>query len=252
MQVMAADSAWAPETLVTAAGVLFALLGGIATTWATLHAAHPKRRLIYGWHISPIRDSHRGGISIRNTHRVRAYLTSSGRRDITSEMFDGQHPIRFKLAVPILGADAASTPGDARLPDHEISGTDLHIRPSKIGKGVTVTYDVLVDGYPTPDFDHSLIDVTVRRGDVSSSGMGVRTGGEAAGIGSHWRPRPAGIGIARGWAEGSTSRLLQISAYALGAVVALGLLVLFTKLGWLEIYFYSGDVSDAPWMPQNK
>ncbi|MEU9917822.1 hypothetical protein [Streptomyces sp. NPDC051001] len=175
MHVIAADPFWASGTFWAAAAVVVAVLVGIGAMWATLRAAHPKRRIAYDSEATAIVASNhplgstlevrRNGILLTNPYIVRVDIKNTGRRDITSNEFDNASPLRFDLGVPILEVlNAESTPREAQLPAYEVSGRELHIKPSRIGKETIASYTVLVEGSPRPSLTHSLIDVQVTRG----------------------------------------------------------------------------------------
>lgn len=167
--------AWYESATFWAAATAFVAVAGIAsTTWATLRAANPKRRLSYSMGYTRLLASNssrahgalqvsHGGTGLSNPHFVRLRLTNTSRRDISSSVFDQGTPIRMDIGVPILEIlDTTSRPSANAVPPTAISGSALLIGPGRIGHGQSLSYLVLIDG-PNPQLtcQHALNDVDV-------------------------------------------------------------------------------------------
>ncbi|WP_461072155.1 hypothetical protein [Streptomyces pseudoechinosporeus] len=175
MQMIAADPFWASGTFWGAAGVITTVLVGIGAIWATLRSAHPKRRIAYEFEATALGSrNHTLGSTLElrlnrmvlsNPHIVRVAIKNTGRRDVPSSAFDNATPIRVRLETPILEVlNAESVPREAQIPTYEIAEHEFHIKPSRIGKDVVVTYTLLVDDNPRPSLTSSLVDVRVTEG----------------------------------------------------------------------------------------
>ncbi|MEV6107517.1 hypothetical protein AB0M28_22845 [Streptomyces sp. NPDC051940] len=175
MQVVAASAFWASGTFWTAVAVLTSAMIGVGAMWATLRAAHPKRRIAYDIEATAIESPHhalggilelrRDGVTLSNPHIVRVDIKNTGRRDIASSSFDNSSPIRIGVGAPVLDVlNTGSTPVETQAPAYEVVGHELHIKPGRIGKGALATYTLLVNGAPRTSFASPLIDVQIVRG----------------------------------------------------------------------------------------
>ncbi|MFH8242636.1 hypothetical protein ACSLFT_22475 [Streptomyces sp. G6] len=167
--------AWYESATFWAAATAFVTFAGIAsTTWATLRAANPKRRLSYSMGYTRLLTSgssrahgalqvSHGGTVLADPRFVRVRLTNTSRRDISSSAFDQGTPIRLDIGVPILDIlDTTSRPSANAIPPTTISGSEVSIGPGRIGRGQSLSYLLLIDG-PDPRLtcQHALNEVEV-------------------------------------------------------------------------------------------
>jgi hypothetical protein len=157
------------------AGVVAAVLVGVATVAVTYMAAFPRRRLLYGIAtVAPLLsapDGVRGDLELRHRgrpltdpHVLEVVLAGQGRRDIPSDAFDGGTPIRLDAGAPIVEllrvvSESSSNPAPAT----RVDGTALEIGPGLIGRRQKLTFTFLVEGEPGLDCQAPLIDVDSRR-----------------------------------------------------------------------------------------
>jgi hypothetical protein len=143
------------NTVITVVATL--VVGGVAV-WATLAAAKPKRRLLWGEvenfrlivsrqaaaSIEIIHD----GVPLQNPRVVRLTLKNSGRRDIVSTDFaSGDSSLVFDFHNTILSTISTDVePSSAPEPLLSTIGGNLIIRPGLIKSGQKVSISVLVDG----------------------------------------------------------------------------------------------------------
>ncbi|MFB6876399.1 hypothetical protein [Streptomyces sp. NPDC056323] len=177
-------------------GTFWAFLGVVvaaAGAYVTYRTAWPRRKIFYEWDVTSLflsrlppltrRGHHPGpgalngqlqvllnGNVLENPHLVSLRLTNAGSKDITSSHFANAAPLRAQVGHPILDVLSVTVvPPIAEPPAWSVDGNELHIGPSRIGKGETLTLTFLVDGRPdlAPErsFKHSLIDVTVKERD---------------------------------------------------------------------------------------
>jgi hypothetical protein len=162
-----ADGAlYASGTFWAIIGVAVAIVVGIAGVWAALRAASPERRLFYSMPvITPLLHQQPGlpqdievrrmsedgqGEVLNHPHVVNVQLTSRGRHDIAREAFDGEEPLTLDVGAPIVEfLKVATSPPDRPVPDWEVEGSKLLVRPSLIRRRQTIVFSLLVDG-PSP------------------------------------------------------------------------------------------------------
>lgn len=146
---------WESPTLWTSLGLVVALFAA----WATLHAAHPKRRLIYRVIsdtplLNPTAHLPGGQLSVVHGNRtlaeprlVEAQLINAGRRDIVASWFHNAEPIELTLEVPIIALlEVETTSRTQRAPQAAIDAQKLTLPPCLLPKGVAITFALLVDG----------------------------------------------------------------------------------------------------------
>lgn len=158
------------ETFWTAAGVVVAVLVGVATLTVTYRVAYPRRRLVYALKVTPLLNtSSRYGLEIsyrdkviREPHLAELVIEGKGRRDITSATFDNNAPLTFHLTaqiVHVLHTIGNTSNLPVELDDQERA---LKIGPGRIGRRQRLVTTVLVDGKPyLMCRDNPLIDVKV-------------------------------------------------------------------------------------------
>ncbi|MEV8318406.1 hypothetical protein AB0Q95_30025 [Streptomyces sp. NPDC059900] len=192
-----AGSWYASATLWAALAVFGGLTTGFFAGWATLRAANPKRQLDY-WMSAKTNllkaadgagsslEVHHAGGTLTDPHVLQIKMINKGRRDISSDHYDGGLPIRLDVGVQIVELlKLASEPSSLHLPTGTIDGTALKIGPSLIAKRQTITSSVLVDGSgPEITCRASLQDVDVREGrDHARRQTAVTAGGTVLGLG---------------------------------------------------------------------
>jgi hypothetical protein len=162
------------------AGVAVAALVGGATVVVTYMGAFSRRRLLWGAStVAPLLsapDGVRGKLELRHDgqlltdpHVLEVVLTVQGRRDIPSDAFDNDTPIRVEAGVPIVELlRVVAEPSSPRAPGTRVDGTALEVGPGLIGRRQKLTFTLLVEGEPDLDCQAHLIDVDPRRYDPSA------------------------------------------------------------------------------------
>jgi hypothetical protein len=171
------------EPLQVWAGVVVTLVVGLLGAWVAWRAASPRRRLLYGVRsVTPLLTAPRGmrgdlevrhkGELIRNPHVVELVLASRGRRDITSDMFDRDNPLRVHLGVNIVEPlqVRTDTRSAGRLPEITVEDHVVTMPPCRVGSRQRITVTLLVDGFraerlrdsDTLRCESPLVDVQVR------------------------------------------------------------------------------------------
>lgn len=90
------------------------------------------------------------GRVVEHPHVVDLYIWSAGKRDITSDQFDGSRPLTFQLGVPIMGELEGSKFAAMEETAREIdSAGTVKIGPSIIRKRMAGHYRFITDGNPT-------------------------------------------------------------------------------------------------------
>ncbi|WP_406726628.1 hypothetical protein WJ438_20985 [Streptomyces sp. GD-15H] len=142
--------------------VVAALVVGAGAAWATLAAARPKRKLLWG-DVENLRliasrqaaasiEILHGGVSLQNPRVVRLTLKNSGRRDIVAADFaSGDNSLVFNFHNTILSIISTDVePNSAPEPALSSIGSNLCIQPGLIKSGQKVSISVLVDGDRKP------------------------------------------------------------------------------------------------------
>ncbi|MWA08115.1 hypothetical protein [Streptomyces sp. BA2] len=219
---------WTSGTFWGAAGVIVAMVSGVAAVWATLQSAHPKRQLVYDYEVTSIvtrnhtlantLELRRNGELLINPHVVRIDIRNTGRRDIPSAAFDSEMPVCFNLGAQILEVlDVHSHSAEAQPPRYEIVGQEVHIRPGRIGRGTGASYTLLADGLPALTLTNSLIDIEVKRGTAH-----------------RWERRAESIGE---WLEDLPTPIAFFGACLFIGLIIYGLSYLFGGTGGIDFRF---------------
>lgn len=153
MPVMDIAAAWYTSGIFWAgAGVVVAVVAVAATVWVTLAVGFPRRRLYYGLLAAPdgmrsdLELRHRGTL-LADPHILTVELLSRGRKDITSDDFHDQQPLRLDVGARIVEVlKTASEPETVITPKVATDGTALEIGPSLISRRHKITTTVLTDG----------------------------------------------------------------------------------------------------------
>ena len=166
---------YASGTFWTAAGVVVAVLVGIATVLVAYIVGFPRRRLLYGMPVTAAMlaapDGVRSDLELRHKGTVltaprvlEVRLVSRGRKDIPSSAYDGGKPLRLDVGARIVEVlQVTSEPSSIPAPKMTVDGTSLTIGPSLIGKRQKIAFTLLTDGgQPYLMCQSSLIDVQVR------------------------------------------------------------------------------------------
>ena len=171
---LSAASSNLSDIVLPAAGVLVALLVGLALVWVTYIVGFPKRRLSYALRlVTPLLATgaakdlelrHHDAV-IAEPHVLEIELASRGRRDIPSSAFDGGEPIRLDVGTPIVALlQVTSEPAFLTFPKVAVEGTSLNIGPSLIGPRQKVVLIALIKGgSPRLSWRSSLEGVTVKQ-----------------------------------------------------------------------------------------
>lgn len=138
--------------------VVAALVVGAGAAWATLAAARPKRKLLWGdvenFRLIASRQAAASveiihdGVPLQNPRIVRLTLKNSGRRDIVSTDFaSGGSSLVFNFHNTILSIISTDVePSSAPEPALSTIGSNLCIQPGLIKSGQKVSISVLADG----------------------------------------------------------------------------------------------------------
>lgn len=172
-----AGSHWyASGTFYSAAGLLAAVLVGIATVVATLFAASTRRQITY--HLAedtpllsaatPLQadiEVFCQGQRLTSPRVVAIRLTSRSRKDIGSGDFDHDTPLSIDLGVPIVKLLAADADPAISQPYAAVKATRLLIGPCTIRKRHVMTFGLLAEGgKPSLSYSDAPLDVVVRPG----------------------------------------------------------------------------------------
>jgi hypothetical protein len=104
---------------------------------------------------------HRGQ-PLSQPYIVTVMVVSKGRKDISSDSFDGGQPIVANLGVPIiqeLRFDAATKSRGVPVPKVVIDGTRVLVGPSMLAKRHTLTFTALVEGEPSLSSEIPILDI---------------------------------------------------------------------------------------------
>ncbi|WP_433236338.1 hypothetical protein [Actinomadura nitritigenes] len=147
-------------TFWTGAGVVVALLVGIATVAVTYLTRFARQRLECSLRtVAPlltapdaVRDElevlHRG-VKLEHPYMAEVVLAGSGRRDIPRADFDNGDPIRLDLGTPIvklLRVQATDSASATPAPPVRVDGTALLVGPALIGRRQRIVLNALVKG----------------------------------------------------------------------------------------------------------
>jgi hypothetical protein len=162
-----------------APGVIIGLLGMAVTTWVTLRATYPKRRLYYMVQsdaptitgreefFEQLKISH-GHMKLKSPRLVTIRLVSHGWLDISREAFDEGKPLSLDIGTPIVDLVKVTTsPSDRVDPSWTLEGSMLLIGPSHFGRRQTTEFSLLIDGMKPHIVapKQTLIDVSIEPGD---------------------------------------------------------------------------------------
>lgn len=158
---------------------LVAVAVGALASYATMRAAHPKRRLGYLTRTNAplfiashdqtgsLQVTH-NGTSVSRPRVIELELYNSGRRDITAAQFHDDAPLKFDLGADVVGVlGVTSSPAGGVAPAvavDSVSPKVVAISPSLFSRRQAVRATFLVDG-PGEDVScvqQPLIDVDVR------------------------------------------------------------------------------------------
>jgi hypothetical protein len=176
MPVMDVTGAWYTSgTLWAGAGVVVAVLAAVAGTWVAFSVGFPRRRLYYGLRAAaPLLTAPAGMRSdlklfhgetlLADPYVLTIELASRGRKDISSDAYDGHQPLHLDVGSRIIEIlQITSAPETLMPPQVAASERSLSIGPSLIGKRHQITINVLTDGGPPSLACRSpLVDVQVR------------------------------------------------------------------------------------------
>lgn len=156
------------------AGAVAVAASTAAVVWVTWAVGSQRRRLFYGMRAaaslltapygvrSDLELRHRG-ILLRDPSVLTVQLVTRGRKDISSDDYDGRQPLCLDVGARIIEIlQVTSEPAVLRVPNVTADGTSLRIGPALIGKRHEITITVLTDGgTPFLTCKSSLIDVQV-------------------------------------------------------------------------------------------
>jgi hypothetical protein len=154
-------------------GILATIVTCIVTIWFTFRSENPRRRLhVYMASSLPVVRTHEAmknalevrhqGRTLSQPHVVTVMVVSRGRKDISSDSFDGEKPIVANLGVPIiqqLQFDAVAKSRGVPVPKVVIDGTQVLIGPSMLAKRHTLTITALVEGEPRLSMEIPILDI---------------------------------------------------------------------------------------------
>ncbi|KAB2376959.1 hypothetical protein [Actinomadura montaniterrae] len=160
MSTLAGDW-YSSGTFWTGAGVVVALLVGIATVAVSYLTRFARQRLDFGLRtVAPLLGALDGraevellhhGTKLRRPHLAEVVLIGRGRRDIPRAAFDNGDPIRFDLTarvVELLEVKATDSASATPIPQARTEGSALLVGPALIGRRQRVVFRVLVEGRP--------------------------------------------------------------------------------------------------------
>ncbi|MBZ4321042.1 hypothetical protein [Streptomyces huiliensis] len=174
---LAAENIFTSGTFWSAAAVIVAAGAGIGAVWATLRSGNPKRRLRYDIYTSPLVELPTGVLEIRRNgtvltapQLVQLELENTGHHDIPAAAFENV-PLKLVVGAPLMDVlNVESQPPEQAPPTVTIVDDELHIAPTRLGKGQRVTILALIDGDAQPSFRCSLLNVEIVYGPPSVSG----------------------------------------------------------------------------------
>lgn len=145
------DDFW--NTVITA---LIAVAVGIASIWAALYVANPRRGIVWEevrsaefWATDAPRsvEVKHNGDTVRFPALVDIRVKNVGRRDVEPGMFSaGDDSLIFDLKAPIIEVvDSSPMPSTGGVGATSKNGSRLRVHPFLLSRGHSVTYSVLVD-----------------------------------------------------------------------------------------------------------
>jgi hypothetical protein len=181
MRHMLTHDAWTTGYTLTTIGVGIGILGLVAGYFY----ANPRRRLYYGMprvtrllaastDVDNLEIRRRGKV-LQDPYVADLQLIARSRRDIPSDSFDKDEPLRLDLGVGIV--EILQSPPKATTPPPKAvaEGTELLVGPDLISRRCNLTYTLLTEGKPTLTAASRLVDVQVRKsGDESPRSVVMR------------------------------------------------------------------------------
>jgi hypothetical protein len=174
------DGSFWQFAITTVVAVVIGALGA----FATMRASNPKRELTWStfsdsilgrplnvWHNGVTVTYRYQGTEIENPRLVGIRMRNTGRRDITTALFDGGRPIRFSVirdAEPVAVTEVAKW-GAAADPEIILRDGRIEVHPMLLRAGQEIAFGVLVTadaggGAEVMMWEMPLIDVRVREG----------------------------------------------------------------------------------------
>lgn len=151
----------------TAVGAIAVVVVGVLTVGVSYFVSTARPVLNYGLVISipllslptrPDLEVLYKGHSVQNPRVLMISLANSGRRDISSSMFDQQRPIVFEIGIPIV-----DVLGEDRHGELVVEETSVRIPPRLIRRKEEISISLLCDGrQPQLRCESHLIDVKVK------------------------------------------------------------------------------------------
>jgi hypothetical protein len=174
--VIAADSWQSPVTVLTAAGVVLAVVA-IAITLVFRRRGERRGLITYSMPVAgpllrgqwrgtqyehPVLSVTLGGKQVSDPYVVGLRVESRGRKDIRTADFDQGAPLTFNFGAKILSASLDTTNAAPRLTGFQVVGDEVQIPPALIRRGELLRLTILTDGLPKLDVTNPIADVDVR------------------------------------------------------------------------------------------
>jgi hypothetical protein len=158
---------------------------GVLAAWATLRASNPKRELTWStftdsilgrplsaWHNGVTVTYRYQGAEVENPRLVGIRIRNTGRRDVTTAMFDSGRPIRFAFIgdVEPVAVTEVTKWGAAADPQVVLRDDRVEVQPMLLRSGQEIAFAVLVTADAQGEaevmaWEMPLVDVRVREGD---------------------------------------------------------------------------------------
>ena len=223
---------------VAVASLSVAILVGYLTIVVTRQSAFPKRRIEYGFlAVAPLIQRISGssaqlqvlldGMEVRDPHFAKLYFENLGKRDISSDLFDGGQPLTFTLEarlIKVLGF-SSNQRGAGPFFAKNVAAADnaIEIKPCLIRAGASYRLDLLLDGSPTSGCESPLIDVATDLIDVRQKFAKAAVSVIKISIALILVAFTAQAAIA--WSFEVKSPLLDIPAFVVGAIGVMMLII---------------------------
>jgi hypothetical protein len=179
---MHAASPWYTSgTFWTGAGVVVALLVGVATVLVSWTVGTSKRKMIYSVPtltsllphddrfaenaFSDLEITH-NGVKLSDPYIISLRIENIGRRDIRSSDFDQDRPLVFYMNASIVTMLGAAISAEMQPESFRLSrgnrGDVVEVGPALFKKNGFIAVDLLTDGRPVVVCESPLIDVSVK------------------------------------------------------------------------------------------
>jgi hypothetical protein len=233
---------------VAVASLSVAILVGWLTIVVTQQSGFPKRQIEYGFlAVAPLVQRVSGSsvqlkvllnnAEVRDPHFAKLYFENPGKRDISSNLFDGGRALTFTLdakLIQILGVASNQRNAEAFFTQNVVATENaIEIRPCLVRAGASYCLDLLLDGSPESGCESPLIDVATDLIDVRQKAAKAAANVIKISISLILVAFTAQAAIA--WSFEGKSPLVDIPIFTVGAIGTIMLLIggmRYVTSGW--------------------